>query len=254
MSSSARIFAGLVIAAVLAVAGYLLISGGGEDVPPPIEPTVVAEPASTPISTLQEQLSERLKGTTLSGSDEVVRALAETLSENPKIVVWLANEDLVRRFVASVNNVAEGKSPRAHLEFLKPKGSFKVKQRGEAFTVDPRSYARYDLATEVFVSLDNRHLAELFAELEPLIDEAHREIAPPNSSFRATLKRAVDHLLATPMIDEDAVLERKVVTYIYADPSIEGLSDVQRQLLRMGPDNLEKIRVKLEELGRALGL
>ena len=43
---------------------------------------------------LAERLSERLRGTTLRTSDVVVRELVSELSSNPKLVAWLANDDL----------------------------------------------------------------------------------------------------------------------------------------------------------------
>jgi hypothetical protein len=218
--------------------------GAGDEVV--AEATPAPEPSPTP--TLSERLSERLAGTTLRTSDAVVRELVEELSSNPKLVAWLANEDLIRRFVAAVDNTANGISPTTQLDFMRPKGKFKVVEKGGLTFVDPTSYERYDLATQVFVSLDTEGAVTLYRELEPLIDEAYREISPPGSRFSDRLDAAVEHLLAAPPPEADPRVERKVVTYVYADPSLESLSSAQRQLLRMGPDNVTQIRAKLRDL------
>jgi len=42
------------------------------------------------------------------------------------------------------------------------------------------------------------------------------------------------------------------VTYVYADESLESLSGAQRQLLRMGPDNVLLIKAKLRDLKAGL--
>jgi hypothetical protein len=239
---------GVLVIAVVAI--YLLwIRPSTEDpvVDQVVEaPTPAPEPSPTP--TLAERLSERLAGTTLRTSDAVVRELVEELSSNPKLVAWLANEDLVRRFVAAVDNVANGISPTTQLDFMRPKGKFKVVEKSGLTLIDPSSYDRYDLATQIFVSLDTEGAVTLYRELEPLIDEAYREISPPGSRFSDRLETAVEHLLAAPPPEGNPRVERKVVTYVYADPTLEGLSSAQRQLLRMGPDNVTQIRAKLRDL------
>jgi hypothetical protein len=41
--------------------------------------------------------------------------------------------------------------------------------------------------------------------------------------------------------------------YSYAKPALENLSPAQKQLLRMGPDNVKRVQIKLRELRDALG-
>ena len=91
------IFIALLVIVIVAVVWWLRPGGGGE----PVETVAVATPAPEPPPTpgLEDRLSLRLAGTTLSTSDAVVRELAAGLSANPKLAAWLVNEDLVRRFV-----------------------------------------------------------------------------------------------------------------------------------------------------------
>lgn len=254
MSSSTRtivgVFAALVI--VIAVVYFSWIRPAMQD---EVVQTI-EEPAPTPVPeptpTLAERLSERMAGTTLRTSDVVVRELVSELSANPNLVAWLANEDLVRRFVAAVDNTANGISPTTQLGFMRPKGAFKVLEKGDEIFIDPRSYARYDLATRVIVSLDNEGSVALYRELEPLIDDAYAEISPPGSRFSDRLDAAIDHLLEVSPPSGDPQVQRKVVTYVYVDESLEGLSSAQRQFLRMGPDNVLLIKAKLRDLKAGL--
>ena len=246
------IFVALLVVVVAVVAVWLWPGGGDEEL---MEPAAAATPASepAPTPTLAEQLSARLAGTTLKTSDAVVRELAAGLSSNPKLVSWLVNEDLIRRFTASVDNIAAGTSPRAHLGFLRPKGAFRVtKKSGDLVVIDPRSYRRYDLPAEVFASLDTDGTVALYRELKPLIDEAYREIAPPGRRFEDRLDAAFDELLAVPIVEGPVEVDERVVTYALSDERLEVLSDAQRHLLRMGPDNVRRIQEKLQELRAAL--
>ncbi len=135
---------------------------------------------------------------------------------------------------------------------MRPKGKFLVVEKGDEIFIDPKSYGRYDLATQVFVSLDTEGAVALYRELEPLIDDAYGEISPPGSRFSDRLNAAVEHLLEVSPPSGDPQVKRKVVTYVYVDESLEGLSGAQRQLLRMGPDNVLLIKAKLRDLKAGL--
>jgi hypothetical protein len=221
----------------------------------PLEGVAVSTPTPVPepTPTLEERLSSRLSGTTLATSDAVVRELAAEISSHPKLVAWLVNEDLIRRFVASVDNIASGVSPQAHLDFLRPKEGFEVdEQRSGVLLIEADSYRRYDLVAQVFASLDSQGTVALYRELEPLIDEAYAEIGPADAKFDVRLDRAFDLLLAVPVLEGDAEVEQLIVTYAWADDEIEALSAAQRHFLRMGPDNVALVQDKLGEFRAAL--
>lgn len=222
-----------------------------------------SEPATTPTPTVAagepEPAGESAAGPDvelppLGESDSMVAALARELSSHPRLAAWLLTDDLVRRFVASVDNLARGESPRTHLLFMDPDAPFRIDEEGERLTVDPGSYRRYDLATEVFTSLDTEGTARLYHRLEPLLDEAYRELGYPRADFDATLARAIDRLLATPVVEGEVELTPGVTTYDYADPALETLPPAQKQLLRMGPGNVRRVKAKLRELRDAFGL
>lgn len=256
MAESNRTIIGIFIALLvilLGVLGWWLLSRDAGDEVVETSDEAIPTPVPVPTPTLEERLSSRLSGTTLATSDVVVRELVEEISSNPQLAVWLVNEDLVRRFVASVDNIASGVSPMSHLEFLRPRERFSVDGRsGGRLVIDPESYARYDGVAEVFASVDTEGAVALYRELKPLIDDAYAEIGPAGADFDDRLDRAFQLLLATPVLDESAEVERLVVTYAWADDQVEALSAAQRQLLRMGPDNVELIQGKLRELRAAL--
>ncbi len=252
MSSTGRLIVAIFVAFVVVIGGavwwWLSSREAPEDV---LEVTAAASPTppTSPTPGLQERLSQRLAATTLSTSDRVVRELVSGLSAHPKLAAWLVNDDLIRRFTAAVNNIAAGRSPRSQLEFLRPKESFEVDETGDdTLVIEPSSYARYDTVAEVVASLDAEGTVALYRELEPLIDEAWAEIGPRDARFSDRLDEAFDELLAVPVLEGLARVEQLVITYAWADPTLEGMSDAQRHLLRMGPDNVAKIQNALGEL------
>jgi hypothetical protein len=70
----------------------------------------------------------------------------------------------------------------------------------------------------------------------------------------AAVQRAIVHLLQTPEIAPDTPIQPAALQYKYTDPRIEGLSAAQKQLLRMGPGNVRRIKEKLREIAVALGI
>ncbi len=188
----------------------------------------------------------------LKESDEWFRKRIKDFWSYPKLAEWLKVNDLIRRITAAVDNIADGQSPRPHLKFLAPGKGFSVVKKREKLCLNPQGYRRYDLVADAFASLDANGAVRIFRELKSLFQEAYRELGYPNEDFQDTLIRAIRELLGTPLVEGDIVLEQAVVTYQMADEDLENLSDAQKHLLRMGPQNTRKIQNKLWEIAVAL--
>jgi hypothetical protein len=263
-----RAFPLVVVVALLAAAGlgYFYFSsadrepsgespapGTAELGPAPAEPGE-GRPAEGVEEGSAPPLPESITLPAIEESDTLVRELADDVSARPEIRAWLLAPDLIRRFVAAVANVADGESPREQLLFLAPEERFRVARKDGRLATDPRSHARYDVATEVFASLDVPTAVHVYRLLQPLFEEAFADLGLPEQSFEETLGRAIRELLQAPRIEGAAELQRVGNFYEYPDDELEGLSLAQRHLLRMGPRNALRIQEKLREIQSGLGL
>ena len=88
--------------------------------------------------------------------------------------------------------------------------------------------------------------------LTPLLDEAYMELGYEQGAFIPTLEKAVEEMLQAPVIRNPIKVVAPSAMYKYADPQLENLSDVQKLMLRMGPDNITKLRPKLQQIQLAL--
>jgi len=240
----------LVVLLLLIGAGFYFFYWKRSPEPEP-EPAV-----ETPVETETEEVAENappIELPSLDESDALLRDLVGKLSSNPQLAVWLANDNLIRRFTMIVDNIAEGVSPRAHLLFLEPKEEFQVMERGDSLYIDPASYRRYDAVGVVFASLDAEGSAQLYRTLKPLIDEAYAEVGRPNRSFDQTLALAIRRLEEVPVPEESVEVVPRIKTYAFANPRLESLTDAQKHFLRMGPDNVLRIQTKLSELAPKVG-
>ena len=219
---------------------------GQQAEPPPVPGEAAPLPSETlPTAAALPPLAE---------SDAFAREVAGTLTRHPALAGWLANEALIRRVVAVVDNVADGGSPRPHLGFLAPTEELGVIRRGERVLLDPLSYARYDQVADVLASVDPQGCAEAYRRLQPLLEEAYRELGRTDRTFDGALRAAIARLLATPVVDGEVELVPRVTSYNFADPALEARGAAEKHLLRMGPRNVRRIQEQLRLIAAALGM
>jgi hypothetical protein len=66
----------------------------------------------------------------LSDSDALIRTLTKELSADPRLDSWMQTKDIIRKFVAAVDAIAEGRSPLKQIDFFAPQGKFQVLKKG----------------------------------------------------------------------------------------------------------------------------
>ncbi len=189
----------------------------------------------------------------LPESDDFARQTLSPLSTHPAWRGWLAQEQLVRRIAALLDNLSKGEIVRRDVSFLAPKGGFKAIERDiDRYVIDPSSYQRYNGLSDAIASIDAGAAARAYERLKPLLQQAGAELGHAGQSVGEKLLKALDHLLATPAVSGEIELFRPSVMYKFKNPELERLSPAQKQLLRMGPRNMQKIKAKLREIKAAL--
>lgn len=166
---------------------------------------------------------------------------------------WLEQGDYVRRLAVLAENASRGTYPRSQLEFLDPAEPFKVEERGDRTFIDPASYQRYDTYVESVTEIDPGELAGLLESLNPLVEDALTEVgvdAAPGSVFAD----AVKEVLEVPVLERDVEVVQPHVMFEYADPQLEALSPLQKQVLRMGPDNVRRLQEYLRSVAAEMDL
>ena len=244
----------------LAVGLWLLLGGRADDAgeAPVAEMAADADEPSPPAAPVDldepEVVPEPVELPPLADSDNFVRDLVDALLAHPNLAAWMTGNDLLRRFVVTVDNVANGRNPAQQWPVLRPTRRFQATGEGERQLIDSGSYQRYDLLAGVVGALDPGAAALLYETLEPLLDEAHAELGYPDTPFRRTLERAVAQLLAAPIVDEPPLVVRRATHYVYADERLESLTPAQKQFLGMGPGNVQVIQTQLRAISAEIGL
>lgn len=210
----------------------------GASATPPTPPTPTSAPERANEVTVETPTEPVVELPDLNDSDGFIR---EQLAAYELPKQWLAAEELARRAAVVVDNTARGEFPIDQLNFLSISASFKVRDRGGALYLDPANYARYDQLVEQMLVLPPSAVAGLLELLSPLLVESLAELGnrrPP----REQLLEAIDQILAVPVRRTDIRLVQPKVLYEYAEPRLENLTPLQKQVLRTGPDNTEKLQ------------
>jgi hypothetical protein len=236
---------GILLLAV--VAGYLFLRRGASQ---PDASAAAVKPAPTP----RAEPGELTALPPLDETDAIVRELVSRLSSHPTVAAWLATDGLLVNFVVVTSRIANGETPVAELKAVGPVPRFSTRTSRDIAYIDPSSYRRYDRHAEAVSAIDARGAAQLYATLKPRIADAYRRMGHPDGNFDPVLERAIIELLRVPAIDGEVALEPHGIVYAFAEPRLQSMTAAQKQLLRMGPQNVRAVQAKLREIASHLGI
>ena len=238
----------------LAAAAYYVYSEWPVRPQPAPEPLVEA-PAAQPVEPPAPQAQfegERAAAAkplpTLENSDPMMRDTVTGLVGRQAFEAMVYPSQLIRRIVATVDNLPRETAPRRVMPLEPVPGSFGV--QGEE--ISQSNSARYVPYVRVLQSLDTRALVQRYIDSYPLFQRAYAELGHANLRFHDRLLAAIDDLLAAPEIEGPVKLVRPKVHYQFADAWLESLSAGQKVMIRMGPDNAARVKAKLREIKREL--
>lgn len=241
---------GALVVAVTVVVGYFALKQGQLGARPQPAVASAAAPTAPPRA---EEASAR-PAPARGDLDQMIRTWGSKLSGDALFAKWLGGADLGRQFVAVVQLLADGESPRRMLAALAPERAFTVVEREGVLYAAPESYARYDMVARAISAIDTDRAAAAWTVLRPGLSALYGEIAPPGQSLDKTLASALSTLTTAPVPEAEMALVEKGAVYAFADPAYEALAPAQKHLVRMGPANQRSIQAKLRELQSALGL
>jgi hypothetical protein len=175
-----------------------------------------------------------------------------------KLAQWVIPDKLLRRLVATVDNLPRNARTEALRPLRAPATPFAVQRETldavsgtERITLSQANFARYDPAVALFAGVDAKRAVEAYRRVYPLLQKAYEDLGYPGRYFNDRVVAAIDHLLETPEPAGPLVLEQPKVLYRFADADLESRSAGQKLLLRMGVDHERVVKEKLRAI-RAL--
>lgn len=164
---------------------------------------------------------------------------------------WLQREGLVTLAAVILVNAGRGEVAGVRSLVSLP-GAFQVRRTAAGLAIAPGAYARYDALMDAVVALPPELAAAIFSRLVPLFALALAELGETGVEPLALLRAALGEVLRTPIPGGPVAVVRPGVYYEFADPRLQGLSALQKQLLRAGPANIAKAKRYARALNAAL--
>ena len=207
-----------------------------------------AEPPSAPrypIEPVQAALPP------LDASDAVLLAgLQGLFGDGGTIVSFVEPRNLVRNFVATVDNLPRRTIAAKVIPVKPPAGTFGVSRVDDVTVIGSANALRYRPYVALLENVEMTKLVQLYVRHYPLFQQAYRDLGYPNGHFNDRLVEAIDVIVAAPVQTGTLKVVQPKIFYEYADRNLEALPAGQKLMLRMGPDNAEKVKTRLVELRR----
>lgn len=214
-------------------------------------PTVVVEDVPEPPALVEDEVPPPPTPEELDG--ELRQALAESdLPITGAVQSALAAPYLLDRGTSALDQVARGLAPGRTLNIPRPEGSFPVAGDERGYRIDASGYERYNDTVDAIVALPVETVASLFHRFRPMLSASYAGLGYPADKLDNTLIAALDGIIAAPIAKEPPALVSKGALWAYEDPELESASDLQRQLLRTGPDNTRRLQSWAQKLRAAL--
>ena len=253
--------AGLIVVLLLVIAaGVVLLTGiwppeekhaSVVTTPPPAPlpaPVVdeIEEPTPEPPPAPTEPIEEPLPR--LDESDDAVRDVLGDIPLGTAGQQFLMPGNIIERSASLIYLMAQGDVPYKLLPVSRPKATFPISDDGTQVITDPAGFERYNALTQWLESLELKPLLSSLEWFIPLFREAWSYYGEDPAAFDMAVVMTLDLVIATPEVDlSEARLIRKEAVWIFEDPAIEELAPIQKQVLRMGPENAEVVKAKAAE-------
>lgn len=266
-SSSGTLIAIVVLVAIVAAAAFYYLRDDAPAQSQTVTSPVVVGPQATTTSSVAASVAPIVEYTPpvsvaevaplpiLNDSDSSVLAALQQL-RGEGLLQLLVPQEVIRKFVLAVNNVAEGKVIHEYRPVVSPAPpfiaeTFSVTVEGtpaDQERVSPKNFQRYEPYVTTLALIDSDAAVAVYRRFYPLMEEAFRELGLKKPNFHSVLIAAIDNVLAAPDAQGDLLLVRPKVFYQYADPALEQLPQTHKLMLRMGPENARSVKASLRQL------
>jgi hypothetical protein len=192
----------------------------------------------------------------LDHSDSYLENALAALLGHQKLRAFLHLDGVARRFVATVNNLANDDASASLWPVKTTEGGFETEPRDGGVVIAGRNGDRYVPFVRFVEGIDARRAVALYLQVYPLLQQAYEDLGYPGKYLNDRVVEVIDNLLATPTPAGPIAVKRFAADgappgaglYVYADPTLEASSAGQKILLRMGRDNATALMAKLREI------
>lgn len=184
----------------------------------------------------------------LSESDERVRERLAEMELGSRLLRLITPEEVIRRFVVFTDNIARESLPQMEYPVQPVEQDMIVEEVDDnLYVMQEASHERFDPVVDTLVNVEVDQAMAVYETFRPLFTEAYAELGYGERDFDAVVVEAIDQVLATEVPEGPYQLIQPSVMYEFADSSLENLSPVAKQLIRIGPENTARLKQRLRD-------
>lgn len=216
------------------------------------ESPVTAQPTTEVADVIEEAPLTSSSPSNLDSSDgEVEQYLTD--NDAASLNQWLVPEHKIRKLVRAINALDDGKLVSQYRPTEAPKTPFKAEATGdEQWQLSKSNFARYSPYISALEQVGTDNLVALYQHYSPLLEQAYEELGVDKGSFDNVSRGALQQIINAPEINQPIILTRPSVVYHYQDKQLEQLPELQKLLIRMGPENRARVKALAKDLLQSL--
>ena len=254
----------IVAALGLAALGWFLSPTSKEAAPPvaivepapvvPVVPEVVEVIEVEPEPVAPEEITPVIveQPITADTADEEARRVVDSLNAGKPAAQFVAGDYVVERSVALADHLRRGEVPYTLIPVSRPKQPFKILDDGLRVTIHPDSFERYDPFAQWIDGIDAEALVATYRKFSTVAAGALSAMGVTDISMDEVAVAAVTEVISVPNVDLSAELMKQEANWVYVDPELEAMPALHKQIVRMGPINMELVQSKAREIRGAL--
>ncbi|MCH1553168.1 MAG: DUF3014 domain-containing protein [Luminiphilus sp.] len=255
-----------VIAAALALAALGWFLSPTSEVPEPTVAIVEPEPIVPAVVEVAEVIDDKPEPVapeeiapvivelpvTTDTADEEARLVVDSLNAGKPAAQFVAGDYVVERTVALADHLRRGEVPYTLIPVSRPKQPFKILDDGLRVTIHPDSFERYDPFAQWIDGIDAEALVASYSRFSAVAAEALAAMGVNDVNMDEVAVAAVTEVISVPNVDLSAELMKQEANWVYVDPELEAMPALHKQIVRMGPINMELVQSKAREIRGAL--
>ena len=189
---------------------------------------------------------------TADTADEEARRVVDNLNAGKPAAQFVAGDYVVERAVALADHLRRGEVPYTLIPVSRPKQPFKILDDGLRVTIHPDSFERYDPFAQWIDGIDAEALVATYRKFSTVAAGALSAMGVTDVSINEVALAAVTEVISVPNVDLSAELMKQEANWVYVDPELEAMPALHKQIVRMGPINMELVQSKAREIRGAL--
>ena len=217
----------------------------------PVEEETIVGAEADPLSQYLEELNKETEALSLDTSDDSFKGAVGHVSEN--LAPWFGTDEVLKKYTFLINDMSQNQILTKNRKFLQPPSKIEVQTDDQGLYLGEKSYKRYDGFAQTIDQINVNKGMGVYLAFKPLLNEVYKVFSYPESyQLDDIFLKAAANVIKAPVVEGRIGLIKHSLLYKFKDKELETLSAVEKQMLRMGPENTKIIQAKLRTLVETL--